>query len=151
MKILYVMFVLGVYFAVFFSGQVYRKICSRTEDTYRESVVYQYIAGKVRQGDKAGSIRVLEEKGISVLELEGGPQKKEGEPQGERYLCRIYCYEGGVREWFASEDSCMGLEDGLFIVECDGLWFHLEEGLLTVEMGKEGKDQLFLSIRSEEK
>ena len=43
------------------------------------------------------------------------------------------------------------LGDGSCVLECDGLWFYLEDSLLTVEIGSQGGKGLFLAVRSREK
>ena len=96
----------------------------------------------MRQGDEAGNIRVVEINQISVLEL---GKKEDG------YILWIYAYEGSIRELFAAANTDLELGDGIGVLECDGLWFYLEDSLLTVEIGSQGGKGLFLAVRSREK
>ncbi len=144
LRIVWIEFALCIFFAAYSGSRIYEIICSRTADNYKESVALQYIGEKVRQGDEAGNIRVVEINQISVLEL-GKPSKEDG------YILWIYAYEGRIRELFAAANTDLELEDGICVLECDGLWFHLEDSLLTVEIGSQGGKGLFLAVRSREK
>ena len=101
----------------------------------------QYIANKVRQGDEAGMVRVVEKDKTPVLELSQ-------DFDGERYISWIYYYDGSIRELFTHEDSGLGLPDGIPILECEGLSFIQDGQLLTIETAGNGGGQLLLSLRS---
>ncbi len=140
---LFLVFVLCALFAVLTGGQVYENINARMSDNYTSSVALQYVANKVRQNDQAGMVRVLDVDGTSVLELNQ-------ELDGCRYYSWIYYYDGSIRELFTSADSGLGLQDGIGILECGGLSFQAENGLLTVETAGDGGGKLVLSLRSAE-
>ena len=144
LRIVWIEFALCIFFAAYSGSRIYEIICSRAADNYKESVALQYIGEKVRQGDEAGNIRVVEINQISVLEL-GKPSKEDG------YILWSYANQGRIRELFAAESTDLELEDGICFLECDGLWFHLEDSLLTVEIGSQGGKGLFLAVRSREK
>lgn len=139
--LLFLVFVLCALFTVLTGGKVYENISARMEDNYTGSVALQYIANKVRQGDEADGIRVLDMEGTQVLELAQ-------EIEGYEYISWIYYYDGSIRELFTSADSGLGLSDGIEIMECGGLSFSKEGRLLTVttEGGKGGT--LTLALRS---
>lgn len=96
--LLFLVFVLCALFTVLFGGRVYENIGVRMEENYSGSVALHYVANKVRQGDRAGLVRVVEIEGTPVLELAQ-------EINDARYVTWIYYREGAIRELFTREDS----------------------------------------------
>lgn len=139
--LLFLVFVLCALFTVLFGGRVYENISTRMEDNYTSGVALNYVANKVRQGDRSGSVQVVEMEGTPVLELAQ-------EVNGARYVTWIYYREGTIRELFTREDSGLTLADGLEIIECDGFIPSMEDGLLSVETTGEGGGRLMLAVRS---
>ena len=88
--LLFLVFVMCALFTVLAGGKVYENIGRRMADNYTGSVALQYIANKVRQGDEAGMVRVMDVEGTSVLELSQ-------DFDGERYISWIYYYDGSIR------------------------------------------------------
>ena len=124
--LLFLVFVLCALFTVLIGGKVYENINSRIEENYSGQVVLNYVANKVRQGDKAGSVSVKDMEGIRVLELTQ-------EINGNSYVTWIYYRDGAVRELFTDSESGLGLGDGLEIIECDGLTFSQDGSVLKAE------------------
>ena len=139
--LLFLVFVMCALFTVLAGGKVYENIGSRMADNYTGSVALQYIANKIRQGDQAGMVKVIQVDGTPVLELDQ-------QFDGRRYISWIYYYDGSIRELFTPEDSGLGLEDGLAVLECEGLVFEQEGSLVTVETTGESGGRLLLSLRS---
>lgn len=139
--ILFLVFVLCALFTVLFGGKVYENIGTRMENNYSGSVALNYVANKVRQGDRAGSVRVVEMEGTPVLEISQ-------EVNESRYVTWIYYREGTIRELFTREDSGLTLADGLEIIECGGFVPSMEGDLLSVETTGEGGGRLMLAVRS---
>lgn len=140
--LLFLVFVLCALFTVLIGGKVYENISSRMEDNYSGSVSLNYIANKVRQGDEAGQITVREIDGIAVLEL--------GQNIGDqKFVTWIYCRDGYIRELFTDTESGLGLNDGLEIIECDGLELAMDNRILTVATTGAGGSRLMMSVRSE--
>ena len=139
--LLFLVFVLCALFTVLFGGRVYENISARMEDSYSGSVALSYVANKVRQGDRAGLVRVVEIEGTPVLELAQ-------EIGGSRYVTWIYYREGTVRELFTREDSGLTLADGLEIIECGGFIPSMEGNMLSVETTGDGGGSLMLAVRS---
>lgn len=139
--LLFLVFVLCALFTVLAGGKVYENISARMEESYTGSVALQYIANKVRQGDSAGAVSVGEQDGVQVLKLAQ-------EIEGERYETWIYYLDGSIRELFTAADSGLSLEDGLVILECDGLRLWQDGRLLTVETTGAGGGSLHLALRS---
>ena len=100
--LLFLVFVMCALFTVLAGGKVYENIGSRMADNYTGSVALQYIANKIRQGDQAGMVKVIQVDGTPVLELDQ-------QFDGRRYISWIYYYDGSIRELFTPEDSGLGL------------------------------------------
>ena len=111
------------------------------EQNYTGSVALNYIANKVRQGDRAGAVQVVEIDGTQVLEL----TQQVGELS---YHTWLYYQDGSIRELFTREGTGLGLADGLEILECGGLKLSMEGAMLTVETEGEGGGRLMLAVRS---
>ena len=139
--LLFLVFVLCALFTVLIGGKVYENINSRIEENYSGQVVLNYVANKVRQGDRADSVTVREIEGVPVLELSQ-------QIKGSSYITWIYYRDGAVRELFTDAGSGLGLKDGLEIMECRGLTFHQEDSLLEVQVEGAADLRLFLNIRS---
>lgn len=125
--LLFLVFVLSALFTVLIGGKVYENINSRVEENYSGQVVLNYVANKVRQNDKADSIAVRDIEGTAVLELAQ-------EINGISYVTWIYYMDGSVRELFTNAGSGLGLEDGLEIIDSQGLTFRREGDILEVQV-----------------
>lgn len=139
--LLFLVFVLCALFTVLIGGKVYENISARMEQNDTGNVALQYIANKVRQGDAAGMVSVHEVEDIQVLEL----AQAVGE---QRYVTWIYFLDGSIRELFAGEDSGLGLQDGLPVMECGGLKLEQDGRILKLETIGSGAGRLMLSLRT---
>ena len=139
--LLFLVFVLCALFTVLIGGKVYENINSRIEENYFGQVVLNYVANKVRQSDRAGSVTVKDMEGTSVLELAQ-------EINGASYVTWIYYRDGAVRELFTDTESGLGLKDGLEIIGCEGLTFSQEGAVLKVVAAGDAGGTLFLNVRS---
>ncbi len=139
--LLFLVFVLSALFTVLIGGKVYENINSRVEENYSGQVVLNYVANKVRQNDKADSIAVRDIEGTAVLELAQ-------EINGISYVTWIYYMDGSVRELFTNAGSGLGLEDGLEIIDSQGLTFRREGDILEVQVADQTDTRLLLNIRS---
>lgn len=139
--LLFLVFVLSALFTVLIGGKVYENINSRVEENYSGQVVLNYVANKVRQNDKADSVAVRDIEGTAVLELAQ-------EINGISYVTWIYYMDGAVRELFTNAGSGLGLEDGLEIIDSQGLTFRREGDILEVQVADQTDTRLLLNIRS---
>lgn len=139
--LLFLVFVLSALFTVLIGGKVYENINSRVEENYSGQVVLNYVANKVRQNDKADSVAVRDIEGTAVLELAQ-------EINGISYVTWIYYMDGAVRELFTNAGSGLGLEDGLEIIDSQGLTFRREGDILEVRVADQTDTRLLLNIRS---
>lgn len=129
--------------AVLLTGAgAYERLTARDQAAYGRRVCTQYIATRVRQADSLGNVSVEQFGGVPALCLvdEYG------------YMTRVYCYDGYLKELYASADAALSPEAGEDLMEADGLTLSLEDGLLAVTVtGSDGtEEQLYLSLRCRE-
>lgn len=139
--LLFLVFVLSALFTVLIGGKVYENINQRIQENYSGQVVLNYVANKVRQGDRAGCVTVKSIEDTQVLELAQ-------EINGRKYVTWIYYRDGAVRELFTNEGSGLGLKDGLEIMECQGLTFTQEDSVLKIQVYGAASGSLLLNLRS---
>lgn len=139
--LLFLVFVLCALFTVLIGSRVYENINVRSDANYTGSTALSYIANKVRQGDRAGMVNVVDVDGTQVLEM----KQEIGESE---YVTWIYWDYGSIRELFTDTSSGLGFADGLEILECRGLKLSRKGRLLHIETVGEGGGSLELSLRS---
>jgi hypothetical protein len=130
----------------------YQRLTARDEESYDRRVCVQYIAARVRHADQAQSVYVGDfdgnrsDSGDTLHLLE--------EIDGEQYDTRIYCYDGYVRELFASSDGDFAPEDGDTVLPAQSLSFSCDPSteLLTVHTANAAgqESSLSLALRSGE-
>lgn len=139
--LLFLTFILCALFTVLIGSRVYENIGLRSSRNFTGSTAVSYIANKVRQSDRAGMVQVREIDGVPVLVL--------GQEINQvSYETWIYYKDGMIRELFSNPDSGLGLEDGLEILECQGLDLEMEDGMLRISTLGEGGGSLRLCLRS---
>ena len=139
--LLFLVFVLCALFSVLMGSQVYENITKRSDENFSGTTALSYIANKIRQGDRQDGVDIIEVDGTSVLQL----KQKIGE---ETYHTWIYWKDGSIRELFTDENSGLGLEDGLEILECSGLSMEKKGSSIILQTQGEGAASLKLSLRS---
>ena len=139
--LLFLVFVLCALFSVLMGSQVYENITKRSDENFSGTTALSYIANKIRQGDRQDGVDIIEVDGTSVLQL----KQKIGE---ETYHTWIYWKDGSIRELFTDENSGLGLEDGLEILECSGLFMEKKGSSIILQTQGEGAASLKLSLRS---
>ena len=139
--LLFLVFVLCALFSVLMGSQVYENITKRSDENFSGTTALSYIANKIRQGDRQDGVDIIEVDGTSVLQL----KQKIGE---EPYHTWIYWKDGSIRELFTDENSGLGLEDGLEILECSGLSMEKKGSSIILQTQGEGAASLKLSLRS---
>ncbi len=139
--LLFLVFVLCALFSVLMGSQVYENITKRSDENFAGTTALSYVANKIRQGDREDCVDIIEVDGISVLQL----KLQVGE---EMYHTWIYWKDGSIRELFTDENSGLGLDDGLEILECAGLSMEKDGNRITLQTLGEGAADLRLSLRS---
>ena len=139
--LLFLVFVLCALFSVLMGSQVYENVTKRSDENFSGTTALSYIANKIRQGDRQDGVDIIEVDDTSVLQL----KQKIGE---ETYHTWIYWKDGSIRELFTDENSGLGLEDGLEILECSGLSMEKKGSSIILQTQGEGAASLKLSLRS---
>ena len=139
--LLFLVFVLCALFSVLMGSQVYENITKRSDENFSGTTALSYMANKIRQGDRQDGVDIIEVDGTSVLQL----KQKIGE---ETYHTWIYWKDGSIRELFTDENSGLGLDDGLEILECSGLSMEKTGSSIILQTQGEGAASLKLSLRS---
>lgn len=126
--------------AVLLTGAgAYERLTARDQAAYDHRVCTQYIATRVRQADLLGNVSVEEFGGVPALCL----------VDAYGYMTRVYCYDGYLKELYASADADLSPEAGEDLMEAKKMTFALEDGLLTILVtGPDGtEEQMYLSLR----
>ena len=107
------------------------EVHSRENSSYR--LLSSYVRSKIRQEDGFAEVKSETIDGIDMLTL--------GEDyDGERYVTRIYCSDGMLREWFSREENPFDPAAGDEICEAQGFEARVQDRLLTARMQDENGD-----------
>ncbi|MBE6033104.1 DUF4860 domain-containing protein [Aminipila sp.] len=132
-------------FTILFGARIYENVGTRMDENFGTTTALSYISNKVKQNDKSDMISVQNIENTSVLKLSEVYD-------GQVYSTLIYCKDGNLKELFSSEDSGLTLEDGINIMELQGMSFKMiKDNLLKVKITDENSNYLLLSLRSEVK
>lgn len=129
--------------AVLLSGaDAYQRLTGRDQNAFDRRTAVQYLATRVRQADAAGGVALEEFGGVRSLVLDAQ----------STYPTWLYCYDGQLMELYCYVEDRPGPEDGLPLLELEGLDVSLSDGLLTLEVTGAGGETstLLLSLRSGE-
>lgn len=142
--VLFGIFAVSILMVLLTGAGAYRRLTERGQESYTARTIPQYISTRVRQADTAGMISVGNFGGVEALELWE-------EIDGTRYVTRIYCYEGYLRELFCAEDIELLPSAGECIMQAKAAGFSLEERMLCAVIATEADEiVLELSLRSKE-
>ena len=118
----------GCVLTVLLSGaDTYQRLVARDENAFCQRTCVQYISNRLRQLPLTGEAEVTDFYGESCLVL----------PEtigGERYLTRVYRWDGWIRELFTPEQGSYLPEQGERLIEAKGLTFQREGSLLSVHL-----------------
>ena len=120
---------LGV-FAVFavllvlFGAQAYRGAVDHSARNNADRILRSFVSNAVLADDAEGAVTVEPFCGLDALNV-GYTY------DGERYIKRIYCYDGALRELFTDADSDAQPDEGEILCEADTLSLTMEENLIT--------------------
>ena len=108
-------------------ADVYQRLAERDQYSYHQRTAAQYLATRVRQADRLGTVTVrpFEEETVLVFaeSIEGGT-----------YETLVYCYDGYLRELFVSSESIFALEDGERIMPAQSMSIRQDGQLLNMEL-----------------
>lgn len=108
-------------------ADVYHKLTERDRETYDMRTCTQYIATKVRQTQSGALVDVTDFGGVDALTLYE-------DIEGIRFVTRIYCCDGWLRELFTWGEGEYYPQDGEKILEASALSASIEDGMLNVEI-----------------
>lgn len=130
-------------FTILFGAKIYENISNRMNENFTSTTALSYISNKVKQNDKAGM--------VSVESVQGTPVLKLVEVYDESvYNTLIYCKDGKLKELFSSADSGLTLNDGIEIMDLQGMNFEMvDDDLLKVQTLEDDKKYIILALRSE--
>lgn len=135
--LVFVLFALCTLMVLLTGARGYRKLVSDGEELYETRTAVRYLTTRVRQAE---SIWVEDFDGCDALVAEETID-------GERYLTRVYLYEGFLRELFCPENAQLTPADGEKVIEAVSVTFSMERGILTVNLDGQ---ELILSLRGKE-
>lgn len=120
----------------------YRRLADRDARAFQSRTAAQYLATRVRQSDGADGVRVEDFGGVSALTM----------TEGDGYITRVYCYDGGLWELYAPAGLDMAPSDGERVLDLGGMELTLEDGLLEAVLTQtDGSAQtVTLSLRGGE-
>ena len=137
--IIFSVFALSVLMVLMLGASVYKNMTDITRDEQDERSLLSYIWTKVKNSDKADSIRVGDFHGLSALYFDE-------DFSGTLYHTMIYQYDGWVYELFCETGIDFLPEDGVQIMRINDLMFeNIEYSMIRVSTGTRS---LLLSPRS---
>lgn len=126
-----------------FGARVYENIDQRMNENFIETTALSYVSNKIKQADESNAVSVTTMENTKVLKIEQTYNE-------EKYITLIYYMDGTINELFCAEDAGLTLQDGIPIMEGEGLDFQmLDNNLLKVETKGEHGDSILLALRSE--
>ena len=125
---LFVFVLLGIFavlsvLMVLRGAQVYRSVVLRAEAHNGDRLLPALVRQAVRAGDEAGTVRVADENGLPVLEVADTYD-------GERYLLRLYAWEGELYTSYMDEADGFAPEDGEALFAVSGFVPAVEDGMV---------------------
>ena len=125
-------FLLGVFallsiLMVLLGAHAYRDAVDRTDAHYTKRVASAYLRSMLRAADEEGVVRLEEYEGMPVITLENTYDE-------ERYLTRIYVWQGALREWFMEAGEAFAPEDGEEVCAVQEMQAEQADALLTVRL-----------------
>jgi hypothetical protein len=141
--LLYLIIVILSVLIIFLGKNIYDNINEERNTNYNLRVSLSYIANKLRQSDKSGSVEIKQVNGENALVLNE-------EYDDEQYQTWIYFYEGGIYEMFTDSENTFDLSDGMKLVDADV--FNIEKDRDDLyrfyAASNEKSSELYLSIYS---
>ena len=128
----FVFLLLGI-FAVFstvmvvLGAKAYKATADRATEHNASRIANAYIRSMVRGDDSLDCLRVDDIDGLTAVTMQY-------DYDGEKYLTRIYVYDGMLREWFTYAEADFEPENGEAVCAADEMKASLSGHLLRVQM-----------------
>lgn len=123
-------FVVLIMLVVLSGASSYKRLVERSDSVYDWRTASQYLSTKVQQSDQAGAVWVDQFDADTELDT----LFLEEETDGQRYITRIYCYDGYLYELYADAAAQLAPGDGMKITPLEALSFTKDGGLITAEI-----------------
>ena len=121
--------------AVLLTGaKVYQKLVEDGGESHTARTAVRYVTTRIRQAEEISIERFGGCQALAIPET----------VDGERYVTRVYCWDGWLRELYCAENASLSPEDGEKVLELEDLSFSLEGDILTAKVGQQ---ELFLYLR----
>ncbi len=121
------LFALMIIPAIVGGGRAYEAISESSREAFDSRTAVGYIATQLRNCEDKGQ--------VYIDSFCGDTLNIPSTVEGEKYLTKIYVYEGMLCELFASPDSGLFPEDGQSLIPLEDLTAELSDGLLTLNLG----------------
>jgi hypothetical protein len=133
------LFALFATLAVVLSAKAYRNSEERSEAHNEYRLLSSYVRSMVRAEDGPASFRVEKTEGVTTLTMEENYD-------GDRYLTRLYCSGGKLREWFSDAENPFVPEDGEPVCDAEDFYALIKDRLLSVGLKSRSGGWVNLSI-----
>ena len=141
--VLFFILTISSIFTITFGAKVYKNIDGRMNENFIAITPLSYVSNKVKQADESNGISVVTIEDIQVLRILQTFNET-------NYYTLIYYRDNNINELFVSEESQYTLDDGISMMEGEGLSFSMiEKNLLKVETGGKKGESILLALRSE--
>lgn len=111
--------IVSMSFMIILTGKnIYSSINEDRSTNYEKRVSLSYVANKVRQNDKDGSVKIQSLNGNNAVVI------KE-QYDDATYETWIYHFDGAIYEMFTDEGSAFNPDDGMMVMEAES--FSIEE------------------------
>ena len=124
---------------VLLGAKAYRGVADRSASHSDARILRSYLRSAVQTDDYAGVVSAVREQGLDVV-------KFTYDYDGDRYVKRIYCADGMLRELFTSADREFNAAAGDAICEAHGFTAQLEDGLLTARVTASNDEEYVVHI-----
>ncbi|MDR2570936.1 MAG: DUF4860 domain-containing protein [Oscillospiraceae bacterium] len=116
--VIFCVFSMSILLTIALSAGIYRNVNSISIERDQEHTSLAYIWSKVRSGDVADSINIVDFHGVAALRFY--------EEYGDRsFATTIYLHDGWLRELFREEGLSADLNDGTPVIESELFYLNL--------------------------
>ena len=138
--VLLLLFSVGILLLLLNGTRSYQAITKRNQMTQNRRIGELYLANRFRQAANDQRIRIVEYDGVECLEILDILND-------ERYLTRVYCQDGWIRELFSLDSLPFSPEAGEKIVAAKELHFTRLGPLIRVDLTMDaGRSTLYFSV-----
>ncbi len=132
--LVFTLFALCLLLVLLTGAEGYRLLTDRGEEHYARRTAARYLTTRVRQAE---AVHLEDFSGYPALVLEETAE-------GERYITRVYCHGGWLRELYSLPEGAFSPEDGEKLLEADSLTLKQEGSLLGAELSLRSGEPIVL-------